>query len=193
MKTNLLFSAPSSVETELLAVIAVDASTSKEKDAKPEIRLLCGDDATRRAAQAVLDGGEFRADANETLLLHGPSGLKAKRLLLVGAGKAAKITVHDVRKAAGTAVRFAKPRGLREVAVVVPESAPLEPQLTVRAVAEGALVADFDPDTYRSDRKDRSVQTLQVVAAGDLDRAAAEAGLREGMTLGESQNFARTL
>jgi len=191
MKTNLLFSAPASVETELLAILAVDASTSREKDAKPEIHLLSADDAVRRAAQPVLDGGEFRADANETLLLHSPSGLKAKRLLIVGAGKAGKITVHDVRKAAGTAVRFAKPRGLREVTVVVPQAEQLEPQLTVRAVAEGALVADFDPDTYRSDRKDRGVQTLQMVAAGD--RAAAEAGLREGVILGESQNFARTL
>ena len=72
------------------------------------------------AAQAVLDGGEFKAESCETLLLHSPAGLKAKRLLIVGLGKAAKLTPHEVRKGAGAAVRFAKPRGLREVAIVCP-------------------------------------------------------------------------
>jgi len=47
------------------------------------------------------------------MLLHAPAGLAAKRLLLVGLGKQAKATAHAVRSAAGTAVRFIKPRGIR--------------------------------------------------------------------------------
>jgi leucyl aminopeptidase len=69
----------------------------------------------------------------------------------------------------------------------------MEAQLTVRALTEGALIADFDPDTYRSDRKDRSVQTVQVVGGLGFDQAAAEAGLREGAIVGEAQNFVRSL
>ena len=191
MNTKLLISALSDVETELLTVFAVDAANGK--DAKPEIRLLTRDEAAQKAVQAVLEGGEFNAEANETLLLHGPAGLKAKRLLLVGVGKAAKATMHDVRKAAGTAVRFAKPRAIREVAIAAPAAELLDAKLTVRALVEGALVADFDPDTYRSDRKDRSVEALQVVADVNFDRSAAEEGLREGVIVGEAQNFARSL
>jgi leucyl aminopeptidase len=191
MNTKLLNSALSDVESELLTVFAADAANGK--DAKPDIRLLTSDDAPGKAAQAVLGGGEFKAEANETLLLHAPTGLKAKRLLLVGLGKAAKATVHDVRRAAGTAVRFAKPRGIRDLAMAAPVAEWLDAKLTVRALVEGALVADLDPDTYRSDRKDRSVQTLQVIAGQALDRAAVEAGLREGAIIGEAQNFARSL
>jgi leucyl aminopeptidase len=191
MKTNLLLSSSSDVDTELLAVFAVDASAGKVT--KPEIRLLAGDDAPTRAAQAILDGGEFRGESCETLLLHNPAGLKAKRLLIVGLGKATKLTPHEVRKGAGTALRFAKPRGLRDVAITIPLAEGLDPRLTVRALAEGAVIGDFDSDTYRSDRKDRSVQSLQVVASASLDHAAAEAGLREGVIVGESQNFARAL
>jgi leucyl aminopeptidase len=141
----------------------------------------------------VLDGGEFKAESCETLLLHGPAGLKAKRLVIVGLGKVAKLTPHEVRKGAGTAVRFAKPRGLREIAIAVPVAEGLDPKLTARAVAEGAVLGNFDSDTYRSERKDRSVQSVQVVAPGSSDRAAAEAGLREGVIVGEAQNFAREL
>jgi len=191
MNTKILFANSSEIETELLAVFAVD--TSANKAAKPEIRLLAGDNAASQAAQAVLDGGEFKAESCETLLLHGPAGLKAKRLVIVGLGKVAKLTPHEVRKGAGTAVRFAKPRGVREIAIAVPVAEGLDPKLTARAVAEGAVLGNFDSDTYRSERKDRSVQSVQVVAPGSSDRAAAEAGLREGVIVGEAQNFAREL
>ncbi len=191
MKTNLSFSPSSDVATELLVVLAVDAAPKSA--AKPEIRLLAGDDGPARAAQTILDGGEFKADSCETLLLHNPPGLQAKRLLLVGLGKAAKLTPHEVRKGAGAAVRFAKPRGLRELAIAIPVAEGLDPKLTVRALAEGAVLGDFDSDTYRSDRKDRSVETVQVVAPASSDRSAAEAGLHEGVIVAESQNFARAL
>ena len=191
MNTRTLFAPSSEIETELLAVFAVDVSANRA--AKPEIRLLASDDAPARAALTVLGGGEFKAESCETLLLHSPAGLKAKRLLIVGLGKLAKLTPHEVRKGAGTAVRFAKPRGLREVAIAVPVAEGLDPKLTVRALAEGAVIADYDSDTYRSDRKDRSVQSVQVVVPASADRAAVEAALREGVIVGESQNFARAL
>ncbi len=191
MNTKILFAPSSAIETELLAVFAVD--TAAPKALKPEIRLIAGDEAPSRSAQAVLDTGEFKAESCETLLLHSPAGLKAKRLLIIGLGKAAKLTPHEVRKGAGTAVRFAKPRGLREIAIAVPVADGLDPKLTVRALAEGAVIADYDSDTYRSDRKDRSVQSLHVVAPASAGQAAAEAALREGVIVGESQNFARAL
>jgi len=192
MNTKILSVPSSDVSTELLAVFAVDAAPKGA--AKPEIRLLAGDDApAQAAAQSVLAGGEFKAEPCETLLIHNPAGLKAKRLVIVGLGKAAKLTPHEVRKAAGVAVRFAKPRSLREVAIAVPVAEGLDPKLTIRALAEGATLGDYDSDTYRSDRKDRGVQSVQVVVAPGSDQAAVETGLREGVIVAESQNFARAL
>ncbi|MGA7523976.1 MAG: leucyl aminopeptidase [Acidobacteriaceae bacterium] len=193
MNTKLNTSAVTDVSTEMLAVFAVDASTNKSKEAKPEIRLLTVDPGLSVAAEMVLAGGEFKAEPNETLVLHAPAGLKAKRLLVIGLGKAAKLTPHEVRKGAGLAVRFAKPRGLRELAIAVPSADGLDAKLTVRAVAEGAILGDFDSDTYRSDRKDRSVQSVEVVVPAEMDQAAVETGLREGVILAESQNFTRSL
>jgi leucyl aminopeptidase len=196
MKTELKFSDAAGVETELLAVFAVDHSTSKEKDAKPELALLTSESALTAAAELVLTSGEFKAAANETLLLHSPVGLAAKRLLLIGLGKAHKATVHDFRRAAGTAVRFAKPRAIREVAIVIPESEILPPGPCVRAAVEGAILADFDPDTYRSDRKDQSVHNLSVIARlpdTSSEKAHLEMACRQGVIIGESQNFTRSL
>src|SRR5580692_8336900 len=127
MKTELSFANLAGIETELLAVVAVDTQTEKGPDAKPAPVLLTSDEAVKSAASALLASGEFKAGTNETVLLHAPAGLAAKRLLIVGLGKPAKASVNGVRSAAGTAVRFTKPRGIRELVFVLPEAALLPP------------------------------------------------------------------
>ena len=193
MKTTLSFANLAGIETELLAVLAADTQTSKASDAKPEPVLLTTDEAVKAAAAALLASGEYKAGANETALLHGPAGLGAKRLLIVGLGKQAKATVHGVRNAAGTAVRFTKPRGIRELVLALPELEAISGPGSVRAAVEGALVGDFDPDTYRSDRKDQSVQSFTLAATGNSDQDALQAAFAEGMIVGESQDFTRSL
>src|SRR5580658_8776468 len=193
MKTQLSFANLAEFKTGLLAVLAVDAQTSKEPDAKPKPVLLTSDEDAKAAAAAVLRSGEYKAGANETLLLHAPEGLAAKRLLIVGLGKQAKVTAHAVRNAAGTAVRFVKPRGIRRLALALPESNLLPPGPCVRASVEGAFVGDFDPDTYRSDRKDLSVESFTLAAPADGDKPALKASFAQGVIIGESQNFTRSL
>src|ERR1035438_691077 len=193
MKTQLTFAPLSQIETELLAVLAADTQTGKDHDAKPQPVLLTADSAVQAAAAALLASGEFKAGANETILLHNPAGLAAKRLLLVGLGKQPKATANSVRSAAGTAVRFIKPRVIRELTFALPDSELLPPGHCVRTAVEGAFVGDFDPDTYRSERKDQSVESFTLSAPVNADKAALEAAFAEGVVLGESQNFARSL
>jgi len=193
MKTQLSIANLAEIETELLAVMAADTQSSKTPDAKPEPVLLTIDETVNAAAASVLASGEFKAGSNETVLLHAAAGLAAKRLLIVGLGKQAKINIHSVRNAAGTAVRFAKPRAIRELVLVLPELEALSPASSVRAAIEGAFVGDFDPDTYRSDRKDQSIESFKLAVSGSADQKALKAALAEGIVVGESQNFTRSL
>jgi leucyl aminopeptidase len=197
MRTEISFAPIAGIATELLAVLAADTQIAKgfntDLGAKPEPTLLTTDAAVVAAAAGVLATGEYKAGANETILIHAPAGLAAKRLLIVGLGKLAKATVHSVREAAGTAVRFAKPRGIRQLAVALPVSDALSPVASTRAVAEGVFIADFDPDTYRSERKDQSIETFIFAAPDGASRSAMESAFTEGVIVGESQNFARAL
>ena len=201
MTTKLHFQDPSTFAAPLLAVFAVDISTGK--DAEPHPALLSTNDAIGRAAQSWLASGEFKATLGETMLLHAPAGVKAERLLIVGVGKAKSLSIHEVRKGAGTAVRFAKPRAVRELAIAFPDDKALSDEhtealpceLTARAIAEGAVVADFDIDTYRSDRKDQTVRAVTLLT-GESDKKAQselQAGFDAGCILAGSQNFARAL
>jgi leucyl aminopeptidase len=197
MTTKLLFQDPASFVSPLLTVFAVD--TASGKDEAPSPALLTTSDTLVKAAATWLASGEFKATLGETLLLHAPANAKAERLLIVGLGKAKSLSIHEIRKGAGVAVRFAKPRNLRDLSIVFPEdkASPeeLPNGLTTRAIAEGVLVADFDIDIYRSDRKDLSINTASILhtAADSKAQAEMQTGLDEGIILGESQNFARTL
>ena len=187
MKTKLVSAKLDRVASPLLVIFALDAAEKKQA-AKPAIKLLTANGSVAKATASVLSSGEFAAGSCDTVLLHAPAGCKAERILLVGLGK---LTTAEVRKAAGAAVRFAKPRKLRELSFAIPEG--LDPIAATRALVEGAYIGDFDPDTYRSDRKDQSIEQLTIVAGSGVKEAAIEAGLREGTVLGEAQNFTRSL
>jgi leucyl aminopeptidase len=185
MNTNLSFTTPAEVETECLAVVVLDRG---EKD-KSDLAVDSSDKAVSSAAAEVIASGEVSGKILETTMLHRPANLKAKRLLLIGAGKAKNLSAFELRRVAGTAVRFLKPRGVRSFAFVVPES--MSANDGVKAAIEGAFVGNFDPDTYKSDRKDQRLESLTVVAKGD--QAALQRALNEAVILGESQNFTREL
>jgi leucyl aminopeptidase len=187
MNTYLSFTSPADVETDCLVVCALDHG---EKD-KNEPRLNPAVPQLQAAAAEVLASGEFTGKAFETALLHRPQGLKAKRLLLLGGGKAKNFSSFELRRMAGAAVRSLKSKGLRGFAFLTPEL-PSGAAEAARAVVEGAFVGNFDPDTYKSDRKDQRIDELTVVAAAG-DRAALERALEEGRMIGESQNFTREL
>src|SRR5215471_2726439 len=143
MQTLLKLSSPAEVETECLAVVALDHG---EKD-KNLARLATDDKAVADAAAELIASGEVTGKIFETVLLHAPRGLKAKRLLIIGGGKAKTFSTYELRKAAGTAVRFLKAKGVRKLAFLAPsELAAFNGSgSAVKAAVEGALVGDFDP------------------------------------------------
>jgi leucyl aminopeptidase len=180
---------PSEVETESLVAVVLDESNSSEKDRKPELRVAAPDPGVQAVVAELLGSGELSGKSFETNILHKPANLKAKRLLLVSGGSAKKFSSYDLRRVAGTAVRALKVRGIRSFAFVAPPSIPAEE--AVRAIVEGAYVGNFDPDYYRSDRKDQKIDTVTVIASGD--KAALEKVANEAQVIGESQNFTRDL
>ena len=186
MKTKLSSSAPSQLDTECLVVVALDRGS---KD-KPEVGVDIADEAVKKAVAEVIANGEATGKNCEVTLIHHPAGVKARRLLLLGGGKAANFSGFELRRLAGTAVRTLKSRGLRSFAFALPSSG-LTGETAVKAIVEGAFVGNFDADTYRSDRKDQKIDELTIVTGGE--NAGLQEALDEARVIGESQNFTREL
>jgi leucyl aminopeptidase len=196
MKTNLNFSNPAEVETECLVAVVLDraekdrAEKNRPEKDKPQVTVESTDSGVKEAAAEVVASGEITGKMFESTLLHHPAKLKAKRLLLLGGGKARSFSAFDLRRLAGVAVRTLKSRGLRSFAMIAPEAG-LKAEEAVKAIVEGAFVGIFDSNTYQSDRKDQTIDVLTVVARGD--QAKVQQAMDEARILGESQNFTRDL
>jgi len=198
MNTDLSSAVPSQLETDCLVVVVLDRAEKdrSEKDRgekdKPAPSVECADAAVREAAKDVISSGEVTGKTFETTLLHRPAGLKAKRLLLVGGGKAKTFSASELRKLAGAAVRTLKGKSIRSFAFALPDSG-VAANEGVRAIVEGAFVGNFDPGYYKSDRKDndQKIDDVTIVVPGDPE--VLESAMQAGRIVAESQNFTRDL
>ena len=157
MNIKLATATASQIETECLVVAVVDIAEKNGNGAheKPNPKILTDDAAVTAAAADLLTSGEVTAKPLEITLLHNPPGLKAKRLLLIGGGKAKGFSASELRKIAGAAVRTVKGKDLKSFAIVAPTTDGLNAGDAVKVIVEGAYVGSFDADYYKSDRKEQ--------------------------------------
>jgi len=182
------------LDTKPFAAQETDALVSYVfEDAEPvQGRIAEIDQAANGLLKKLAKSGEFSGKPLEMTLIHAPAGLKATRLLVVGAGKREKFDVPSLRKIAGAALRFLKSRSARQIAFLVREGHLND--ASAQAVVEGALTADLETDKYKTDNKnDKAIESLVIAGYGDGERAAGEQGLARGRTIAEAQNFTREL
>ncbi len=192
MKITVSTTAPSQIETECLVVPVVDASaasTNGEKP-KPSPQLQTDDKVVNDAAAELIASGEITGKMLEITLLHKPQGMKAKRVLFIGGGKAKSFSSYELRKLAGAAVRSLKAKNLKSFVFVAPalDSGAGD---GVKSIVEGAYVGSFEPNYYQSDREDKKIEEIVIAAQGG--EKALKAAADQGRIIGEAQNFARDL
>lgn len=163
------------------------------KDEKTDSGILKElDSATGGMVKAVIDSEEMKGKEGETVYLHLPADakLKARRLLLIGAGEQQEHQSAQVAMAAGTAVRLLRGKNVKSIAFV--PRAELDAETCAAAAVEGAFMALFDLDKYRTVEKEtKTVDLFVVVSEGDQQAIAK--GVARGQIIGESVNFTRDL
>ena len=182
------------IETQPYSSIQADAVVTYvfDKDNKIDGVLADIDQAMGGQVAALAAGGELTAKPLEMVLLHFPEGLDAKRLLLVGAGKPDKFETNDLRNIAGSALRYLKSRGVKKFVFLAREGE--RGPAAAQAVAEGLLVADFESDKYRTDKKNnREIQSVSLAGFEAVPATDLTAAVENGRVIAESQNFARDL
>src|SRR5580704_7170978 len=134
----------------------------------------------------LYDSGEFSGKALEIAILHRPAGLKAKRLVLAGAGKPGEFTAAEMRKLSGAMLRALKSKGVRTIVMALDE--PFRTDDFAAAAVEGALLGDLEGNRYKTDPKKNEKQVTSFAVLGGSQAAADR-----GRILAEAQNFSRGL
>jgi leucyl aminopeptidase len=152
------------------------------------------DAASGGIVKSVIDSEEVKGKEGETAYLHlSPGGgLKARRLLLIGAGEKTEYHAARVSEFAGTAARFLRGKNVKSIAVV-PRLESDDPELIAARVVEGAIIGLFEIDKYRTSDKEQKVIDRLVVVVDGADKDALARGVKRGQIVGESVNFTRDL
>jgi leucyl aminopeptidase len=187
MEITLATGAAAQLEAGALVSYAFEQEKSVE-GALAELDKTAGGALGRLAESRELTGKSL-----EMTLLHYPAGIKAERLLVVGAGKKEKFSAAELRKIAAAAARYLKSRSVRRLAFLAREDE--RTAIGAEAIAEGLLLGEFEGDKYKSEKKDPAPGIDNAALAGwdGTARSAGEQGLARGVALAGAQNFAREL
>src|SRR5579863_8887674 len=151
----------------------------EDEAAPPELKPFAG------WIEELRSSGEFSGKPGEMAVMYQPQGLAAKRLVVAGAGKRADFDAAGLRRAAGSAVRALKQKGVKTLAWwLAPGDA--------EAAVEGAVLGNFEPDHYKTSSKEsKSLEAFHLVAPAD--GADLEHAFERGRILADAQNFTRDL
>src|SRR5580692_8859113 len=182
------------LETQPFSSISTDALVTYIFDQENKLDGIAGEINHSMNGQlaSLVESGELTGKAHEIVFVHFPAGLGAQRLLLVGAGKRAKFTTNDLRKIAGTALRYLKSRGVKKFVFLAREGE--RGPAAAQAVTEGLGVADFESNKYQTDKKtNREIHSVLLAGFDATQNGNLPAAVENGRVIAESQNFARDL
>jgi leucyl aminopeptidase len=178
MKTSILFQGFEKFGADALIFIATEGAVPSTGVAAVDVW-----------AKELYSSQEFQGKPNELAILHQPTGLAAKRAVLIGAGKSEKFDAAVLRRVSGAAVRLLKAKGCQHLALLVPNAQ--QTATCVQAALEGAILGDFEPDRNKSKKDAKHVESFALLAPGGSSELAEAA--RAGAVIGEAQNFTRVL
>jgi leucyl aminopeptidase len=135
---------------------------------------------------------EWTGKSGQMTVVHRPSGWKAARLVLLGAGKQAEYDSRVIRNLLMQAVRKVKGYNLRRVAVY--RRSRIDSYRAAQAAVEGVILGTYEADEYKtSDRAKNFLEEILLANPGPFEQQAMDEVVRRGEILGQATNLARTL
>jgi leucyl aminopeptidase len=174
------------VEADALVVTIYEG----EKASEGALKEL--DERTSGIVSELLGGDEIRGKQGDMVYLHRPGNIRARRLLLVGAGKREDFSLDTIRKVSGAAARFLRSKGVRRMAML--RRSQLDLDKSAQAAVEGVLIGLFEPDMYKTEKKEeRRLDELILCTAAPGSNDVLAGGVERGRIIGDAVNLAREL
>jgi leucyl aminopeptidase len=153
------------------------------------------DGASARSLSKLLRAGDFDGKLGDSLVIHNPVGVRAKRLLLVGGGEAKKFTAKNAAKTLRSALQAAFKLNATSLHLAFASVTVIDrdPAWLATRVALEAEDCSYRYDTTKSLKsKPVAIKTISLSAAGN-QRKSLERALKLGLETGKAINHAKQL
>jgi leucyl aminopeptidase len=153
------------------------------------------DRALGGAISDLIASGDLQGKAGEVTVLYPRGAIPARRLLVVGLGKAEAFNLEGVRRASAVAIKRARDLNARTVASVVHGAGvgELQTQQAAQAVAEGALLGLYRYDAPKQSELVNQVESLTLIEQAADKLAQIDAGVRAAEAIVAGVTLARDL
>ena len=131
----------------------------------PWLEAATGGDVAR-----ARERGDFKGKAFDVFVTFLGVG---RRAILVGAGNRRNVTADRLRRVAITGCLQARGRRLRSVGLASRAGTGIAEADAAQAMAEGAVLANFDGGSYKTDEPRVFLESVQLCLAGDGEAVSA--------------------
>ena len=189
MKTALKTSTPVRLVTDCL-VIAVAGKNKFSAEAK-EIDIASG-----KRLSSVLENGDFDGSLGTSLMLQGLEGVKAKRVLLVGCGDKAKLSLKEARKLVVSIAKSLLSSQAKDahLALASLALAGADHYWLAERLAQELEDASYSYSTTKSTKaKASALKSISLAAPKGTSKAKIDTAFANGVATGRGINCAKEL
>lgn len=174
--------------------IRVETGDLLQRPSEMAALVVLEDSALPTAVADLLEPGDFRGRSGQVLLLYPRGAVAPRRLLLVGLGKADKLSLETVRRAAATAVQRARELQVADITIGAAGSMPEDDTQVAQVLSEGLVLGAYRYWHYRtglSDEQTFAVKSATIVARENEDQMRS--GVVTGQIIANGVAYARDL
>lgn len=131
---------------------------------------------------------ETKGKQGSISVVHTNGAIPAQRIMVAGVGQRHKIDHEQIRLASGKIAKKALELGLDEFSVVIPNKFPIKAKVAVSSTVEGARLALYSFNKYKSEKNKAPSLTLMVPEQAKIGDSVTRA-----RTIAESVIFSRDL
>ncbi len=153
------------------------------------------DKALNGAISDLIAGGDLKGKAGEVVVLYPRGAINARRVIVVGLGKADSFDLESVRRAAAVAVKQARELNARHVASIVHGAGigGLDVGAAAQATVEGSLLAAYRFDAQKKKEPTNEISDLTVVEFDAGRIGAIRTGVEQATAIVAGVTLARDL
>ncbi|MBS7530245.1 leucyl aminopeptidase [Hazenella sp. IB182353] len=179
---------------EQTAVDAIILFQTEEKEGVSEF-VKKVDEAIEHRISVLISEGEITGKYCELTAIHNWGKIPAKRAIVLGLGAEEKISLDRLKNVVATAARYAKKKGLKQLALGCPTW--LSERFTavdvIQSLVEGMELGVYQHPSYK--QKEESSKQIESIwlSLQDVSDSAVKTGIERGKVYAHATNYARML
>src|SRR5215210_1398861 len=141
------------------------------------------------ASSAVVEGA-FKANTHEVEWIY-PAPIRARRVLVIGAGAQGDFDRRTLRKLAAAALRKARAKGAKTVCLALDMPEVLDEEAAIATIVDGSITGLTEPSLYKDRSSEGEVNEILVWTREDSE--ALQECIERGKKLAAAVNLGRWL